>query len=410
MRRRDSGTSIVVWSTICIFITSFSFTSYSLFLPAMLDEFAWSRADLALPFSLSMAVWGITQPVIGALADRRGTRVTILGGIVGMAVGFMVMGTAQQLWQVAVGYGVIVGTATSGAGNVTYSLLVSKWFSGASRASANGIVQAATPASPIILAPILFIGITAFGWRLATVGYALALLVAALPLAYIFLREPKAAPGDAPASVSGSRKKIILSVVRVPALRNLFVSRFACGLSLMITAHLAAAAVSSGLTLAEGAAAVSVYGVSGALGTFAGGLAADRWGRVPTLVATYLFRGLGCLVLALVSANAPLFYLGVALAAGPIMATFTINNVQVFELVGAKQAGFILGVSIVLHQIAAALTTYLGGVAFDLTGSYRLAFLVLAVLLWLVGAIPSAYTGPAKSTVRPRPAAEPAGR
>jgi hypothetical protein len=42
------------------------------------------------------------------------------------------------------------------------------------------------------------------------------------------------------------------------------------------------------------------------------------------------------------------------LAAGPIFATVTINNVQLFEFVGPHRAGVVLGVSFVLHQVAAA--------------------------------------------------------
>jgi MFS family permease len=93
--------------------TSFAFASYSLFLPAFLAEFHWARGAAALPFSLAMVCWGAMQPVAGALADRWGTRPVILAGILVSALGFFTMGMAQSLWQVALGFGVLLGTATS---------------------------------------------------------------------------------------------------------------------------------------------------------------------------------------------------------------------------------------------------------------------------------------------------------
>src|SRR5438093_13385842 len=135
-----------------------------------------------------------------------------------------------------------------------------------------------------------------------------------------------------------------LGQLRRRPLRSLMLARFACGLSFFIIPHLAAVATAAGLPPAAGATAVALYGVSSLVGALAGGLAADRWGRVPTLLATYGLRGLGALALALPVLPAWGFYLAVALAAGPIFATVTINNVQMFELVGPQRAGLVLGV------------------------------------------------------------------
>ena len=82
-----------------------------------------------------------------------------------------------------------------------------------------------------------------------------------------------------------------------------------------------------------------------------------------------------------------------ALAAGPIFATVTINNVQMFELVGPQRAGLILGVSFVLHQVAAAISPYASGLAFDATGTYRLSFCVLGLVM-LLALLPAACTHP----------------
>jgi MFS family permease len=381
---------------LCALVTSFSFSAYSLLLPAFLQEFHWTRSAAALPFSLAMVVWGVMQPLVGALADRRGTRPVILGGILCSTLGFVTLGTAQSLWQIALGFGVLIGTANSACGSMMWALLIAKWFPGARRAAAVGLLQAATPASPIVLAPLLFVLIAQYGWRAAALALGLVLLLLAFPLAFVIVQDPPAAAGvvpGAPAAPPRGRVQDVRGLLRRGPLRNLMLSRFACGLSFFIMPHLVTAATAAGLTPAEGATAVALYGCSSMVGALAGGLAADRWGRVPTLMATYGLRGLGALALALPMMPAWGFYGAVALAAGPIFATVTINNVQMFELVGPTRAGVIMGVSFVVHQVAAAVGPYASGLLFDATGTYRLAFGVLGLVM-LLALLPAAFTHP----------------
>jgi MFS family permease len=382
---------------LCAFVTSFSFSAYSLLLPAFIQEFHWARGAAALPFSLAMVVWGVMQPLTGALADRRGTRPVILGGILCSTLGFVTLGTAQSLWQIALGFGVLIGTANSACGSMMWALLIAKWFPGARRAAAVGLLQAATPASPIVLAPMLFFIIAQYGWRTAALGLGLVLLLLAFPLAWVIVKDPLAAAGavpGAPATPARGRVQDVRGLLRRGPMRNLMLARFACGLSFFIMPHLAAAATAAGLTPAEGATAVALYGLSSMVGALAGGLAADRWGRVPTLMATYGLRGLGALALALPVMPAWGFYGAVALAAGPIFATVTINNVQMFELVGPKRAGVIMGVSFVVHQVAAAVGPYASGLLFDATGTYRVSFFVLGIVM-LLALLPAAFTADA---------------
>jgi len=324
-----------------------------------------------------------------------------------MALGFIVMSFAQNLWQMAVGFGVLIGIAQSSAGAISFGLLISKWFSGVRRGSAMGILQAATPASPMILAPVVFLAMAAFGWRFAALGLGLFLLVVAFPLAYLKIHDPETRASAASASEIGMWQDALM-VAQYPPMRNLFIARFACGLSFLLIPYLATAAVESGLTLAQGALAVSVYGASSAVGAIAGGLAADRWGRVPTLMFTYFLRGIGALALGLFVMDVLWFYLAVALATGPIFATVAVNNVQSFELAGVKRAGLILGLGLVLHQVAAALGPYATGLLYDRTGSYRIAFLGLGVVL-LLAIIPASRTKAQAPKPQPSPVAPSVG-
>lgn len=399
MEQKSPG-FILAWSTICLFLVSFAFAAYGIFVPPFLEEFHWTRAESSLPFALAMFVWGVMQPLSGSLADRRGVRPVILMGIVLMALGFVVVGLSQALWQMAIGFGLLIGTAQSACGTMQFSLLISKWIGVARRGTAVGLLQSATPGSPMILAPAMFWIITTYGWRVGAVGMGLFLLLGAFPLAYFKIHDPRVEGVDVVRAASRGRggdwRDAIGLMLRQPTLRNILISRFACGLSFLIVPHLATAAIASGLSAADGALAVSLFGASGAVGSFAGGLISDRFGRVPTLIGTYAVRGIGVLILALFSMNNPLlFFLAVMMASGPIFATVSINNVQTFEILRGRNAGLVMGLGFVLHQVAASVAPYLSGLAFDWTGTYRYSFLALSVVL-LLATIPAAYTGERK--------------
>ena len=107
------------------------------------------------------------------------------------------------------------------------------------------------------LAPL----IVNYGWRYGAIGMGLILLVVAFPLAYFKVHDPRAEVGiQAAAQGQHGNWRVAIGMLRLPALRNLFVSRFACGLSFLLIPHLATAAMASGLSAAQGALAVTLYG------------------------------------------------------------------------------------------------------------------------------------------------------
>src|SRR4029453_12978320 len=120
--------------------------------------------------------------------------------------------------------GVLIGTANSACGSMMWALLIAKWFPGARRAAAVGLLQAATPASPIVLAPLLFVLIAQYGWRTAAVALGLVLLLLAFRLAWFIVQDPPAAAGavpGVPAAQPRGRVLEALGQLRRRPLRNL---------------------------------------------------------------------------------------------------------------------------------------------------------------------------------------------
>src|SRR5581483_2766096 len=105
-----SRNAVLALCTAVLVLTSASITVFSLCLPWIEREFGWSRAVSTIPYPVAMVAWGISAPLLGKAPDDYGARPVMLGGIVGMAAGFLGMGLAQNLWQLALCFGVLTAS------------------------------------------------------------------------------------------------------------------------------------------------------------------------------------------------------------------------------------------------------------------------------------------------------------
>ena len=366
-----------------VVMTSIGMNSFSLFLRPIEAAFGWSRTVVTVPYMFGMLGWGVGGVLFGKLADDLGARPVILGGILLMAAGFFGMSVSQNLWQLSLSYGIMVGMAKGACGLVIISLLVAKHYDVKNRGLAVSVIQTASPLSPLFFSPVLYFLIETFDWRAAALASGVLLVAVALPLAWLGARDPD--------DVSTGRRNRASWASCLPYLRDrsmllLFAARFSCGVALFQSVHLVAIALSKGFDAATGAIAVGVFGAAAAGSALLFGWLSDRYGRAQVLALTYLVRGLGTLVLALDMPNEILFFVIVALAMGPTFGTIAVQNVMFYEMVGPRMAGLILGLSFIVHQIGSAGGPMLASIAFDMTGSYDGFMTAIGVIL-LVSAV-----------------------
>ena len=153
-----------------------------------------------------------------------------------MAVGFVGMGSSKNLWQVSFWYGVLVGMAMGAWSLVIMSLLVSKHFDAGNRGLAVRVIQTAPRLSPLLFAPLIYLLIKSYDWRVAALASGVLLAGVALPLAWLGARDPQA-------TLAARRRRMAWSAC-LPYLRNrsmmlLFAVRFSCGVAFFQIAHLA---------------------------------------------------------------------------------------------------------------------------------------------------------------------------
>lgn len=377
-----SRNTVLALCTIVLLLTSVASASFSLFLPPIEAEFHWSRVLATLPYTVAMIAWGVGSPLFGKLADDFGARPVVLGGILIMAVGFFGMGLSQNLWQMLLTFGLLVGATMGACGLTIMTLMISKHFETAIRGTAVSVVQSATPLNPLLFAPVLYFLITTFNWRVAAIATGLLLLLVAFPLAWLGARDPDKARL---AMRSPVRWSACLPYLRNRAIIYLFLARISCGAAFFQIAHLVVLAYSKGFEPVTAAIGVSVFGGSALFLSLLAGWLSDRYGRARVLGLTYIVRGVGTIAMALPIPNEWAFYLLVIVAVGPTFGTVTVHNVIFFEAVGPRLAGVMLGLSFIVHQIGSAAGPLLGSVAFDVTGSYDGFLLALGAILILSG-------------------------
>jgi MFS family permease len=342
-------------------------------LPALQQEFGVARADASLPYTLTMIGFGLSSIVMGRLSDRFGIMVPVVIGTFAQALGFAVAGYAASLWQFALVQGLLIGAGSA----ATFAPLLahtSMWFA-RRRGIAVAIFATGNYLAGAVCPPIVQHFIQTGGWRHTYVGIAVFCVASMLPLA-LLLRRPapliELEPSDARAALSRPAHALGLSSGALQTL--LIIAGLCCCVAMsMPQAHLVAYCGDLGYGPARGAQMLSLMLACGAVSRVTFGFICDRIGGLRTLLlgsslqvaALFLFLpfdGLGSLYVI-----AALF----GLFQGGIVPSYAIIVREYFP---ASEAGARVGAVVTATLFGMALGGWMSGVIFDLTGSYRAAF------------------------------------
>src|SRR5713226_6094381 len=171
-------------------------SSLGFFVQPMGREFSWGRDVFGLALAVQNLLWGLGQPVAGAIADRFGVLRVMCVGAVLYAGGLLVMRYAATPLSLDLGAGVLIGFGLSGC---SFNLVLSafaKLLPQEQRGMALGAGTAAGSFGQFLFAPFGVAMIDNFGWQTAlTVFACLMLLIVPLSLA---LATPPAASANEP--------------------------------------------------------------------------------------------------------------------------------------------------------------------------------------------------------------------
>jgi len=372
--------------------------SYSVFLVAFLEEFRWSRAETSLAFSMSALVGGVSAPLVGALVDRLGPRrLVLLGGSV-LTLGLLGSAYVGALWQIVVLYGALMTLGANCLGLVVFVPILSRRFV-SNRGMAISIVQSANGFARAVSAPLAQLLISAVGWRHAYLAQAAFMGVLVWPLAALFRRDEPLAPrvsqsasppGEGVGAARPMRRDWTLAeAIATPHFWLLFTVYLCTGLgSFFVSLHQLAFAVDAGFDKLYAASVLGFGAFLAVGGTIVTGTVSDYIGRELSAILAYAVSIVGVICALFITGpqHAWLLWLHACFfgltwgARGP---TITAKTADLFP---GPNLGTILGVITVGTGIGSAVGAWGAGWIFDVSGSYRLAFLA-SIASYLVGCI-----------------------
>ena len=345
-------------------------------------EFGWDRAAVSLTAALGFVVYGLAQALSGRWADRTGPRVILVASIAVLGVGTAAVGSIVSLWQAYAIFGVLVMGGVGGVSSPAAAVAVARWFT-ARRGLALGLVSGGAAAGQFVLLPAMATLIGAYGWRAAFFWFGAGILVVALPIVALLLRDDPDQAGErigAAAAPAGSPAPLV-EIVRHANFWWLTLSFFVCGVTTggLIDAHFIPHAQDHHVSAVTAATAFGVLSLVNMVFTTLSGAVSDRLGYARLLGWIYAGRAVTLVFLVFARDPASLFIFAVAYGIVDF-STVAPTTVLSTVLFGRRSAGTVFGLVSLSHQLGSALGSYAGGLVHDLTGTYTPFFLAAAAL------------------------------
>ena len=384
------GYNIVAASFIIQAVCIGAMFTYGVFFKEFQAEFGWSRAAISGASSLAFLTMGLVGVIAGKMNDRIGPKVIIVASGISLGIGYLLMSRLQALWQLYLIYGVLVGIGFSTHDVITLST-VARWFI-RRRGMMSGIVKVGTGSGQFLVPLIATLLIADYGWRNSYLIIGAAALLIFVVVAQVLSRDPQGIgllpDGDSNESCANANRSPNESVTLRTAARTrqfwiICVVEFAIFFCLLtIIVHIVPHAMDLGLTPPTAVGVLSTIGGVSMLGRIVIGTANDKIGGKRSLVicTTMLLCGLIWLHVASQAWMLFLFAVIYGFAHGGF---FTVMSPTIAEFFGTGSHGLLYGIVLASGTIGGAAGPLMAGHTFDVMGSYRVAFLILILLVVL---------------------------
>jgi MFS family permease len=360
-------------------------SSLGFFIQPMSREFSWGRDVFGLALALQNLLWGLGQPIAGAIADRFGLlRVMVIGALL-YAGGLLMMRYAATPSSLDLGTGVLIGFGLSGCSFNLVLSAFSKLLPPEKRGLALGAGTAAGSFGQFLFAPFGVAMIDNFGWQAALTVFAFLMLLI-IPLSLALSTAP-ATSSNVPAADQQSFKTALAEAFGHRSYVLLVLGFFTCGFQLaFITVHLPAYLSDRGVSSQTGGWVVAAIGLFNIIGSLSVGWLQNKYPKRYILSLIYLARAMS--IVAFISFPITTFSAIVFGAATGLtwLSTVPPTSALVALMFGTRWFATLYGFAFVSHQVGGFLGAWLGGIVFEKFGSYTPIWW-LSVLFGLLSAL-----------------------
>lgn len=368
-----SAWPLVIVSALILAITMGSRQTMGLFISPLNTATGLGIVAISFAMAVSQLMWGVAQPIFGAIADRYGgARVVVAGGLL-LALGWALTPMVSSEWALTLTLGIIVA---AGAGAGSFSILIGATagrLSPEKRPFAAGFINAGGSFGQFVFAPLAQALISTFGWVSAMLALAASAL-ATLPMARILRRPsalaPVAARAALPSAEIGLRQQLRIAARN----RNywyLHAGFFTCGFHVaFLVTHLPGEVGLCGLPAGVAATSLAIIGLANIAGSLGIGVLGGQYRMKYLLFWVYFTRAVA-IGLYLAAPKTPLtFYAFAAVLGVTWLSTVPPTAGLVGKLFGTRYLATLFGLTLLSHQIGGFFGAWLGGLALVASGGY----------------------------------------
>ncbi len=353
------------------------------FLTPLSNANHWGRHVFAFAVALQNILWGAGQPLSGMIADRFGTVRVLCTGALLYASGLVLMAHATSGPMLDVSAGVLLGFGLSGCSFPVVLAAFGKILPPQWRSMAFGLGTAAGSFGQFLYSPVAVALMDQFGWQQALMIFAVTML-AVIPLSFA-LSTPQSGTSKHPSSQS--LRQALGEAFAHRSYVLLVLGYFTCGFQLQfITIHMPSYLVDRGLSAEVGGWTIATIGLFNVIGSLMSGWLGSRMPKRYLLSIIYFTRGMA--ILAFISFPVTPFS---CIVFGAVMGLMWLSTVPptngiITLMFGTQWLATLSGFAFFSHQVGGFLGVWLGGLAFDRTGSYDVVWW-LAILFGVLSAL-----------------------
>ena len=400
-------TPVLIGGSLILLISFAIRSTFGLFQIPIADEFMWARSEFSMAIAIQNLAWGIGTPIFSAFAEKFGDRKAITLGLILYALGVYISSTASspeahQFLNILIGFGI----AGSGFGPIL--AVVGRTTSPDKRSLALGVTTAAGSAGQVIGPPFAAGLLDIMPWSSVFVVFAI-ISVLTIVLVPLLKSKPKALKKEIEENLTDALKEAI----KDPTYMMLFFGFFACGFQLaFLTAHFPAFIAEASSPIIQGslisivcnsvaslgALSIALIGLFNIIGSIAAGAMGKYYTKKYLLSLIYTGRTIAALAFIMLPIT-PTSVVIFSIAMGSLwLATVPLTSGIIGYIYGLKFMGTLYGIVFLSHQIGSFVGVWLGGMFYDMYGSYN--------IVWWVGIGVGAFSAIIHLPVKETPLSE----